>query len=756
MKRLIECSFVLMICLMTAACYGDSMTSIIPQPVNIASQDGHFEINSATLVVADETAHSVASMFNEMFAPATGFQFRIVEDTDRQTNRIVLKLDSSQQSELGEEGYRLTVSRETVILTAPERAGLFYGLTTLKQLLGPEIFSGTKVDNVKWSLPCVTITDYPRFQWRGMHLDVCRHFMPKEFVKKYIDLIALHKMNVFHWHLTEDQGWRIEIKQYPKLTEVGAWRKETIIGHARGSRNTWPFDGTPHGGFYTQDDIREIVAYARDRFVTVVPEIEMPGHSQAAIAAYPELGNYDKQMDVCTWWGYGEDVFNVQESTITFLQNVLTEVMDLFPSKYIHIGGDEVPKHHWQNSESAQARMKELGLDNKEQLQSWFIKQMDTFLTEHNRRLVGWDEILEGGLAPGAVVMSWRGTEGGIAAAKSEHDVIMAPVSHLYFDYYQSTPEGQPLAIGGFTPLEKVYSFEPFPDTLTPEQTEHILGAQGQVWTEYILDPKHVEYMALPRMCALAEVVWTPAEEKDYDGFFERLTESCDSTCPQFVCDRFGRLDLVVSCFEHEVGDSPDREHRAGALVPAASRDAKHVARERLDVVIRAVNESETDVTVDDALVVDGSGADLPLSGEDEHAACLDEGANPFALEFEELPVDREKTARVTIAACGSHEIENLVELSGGCDPPGEATLSKGLSPDPVRPRGKPEPSDLAEVARRGVADAGRIADAPRVVLHRLAERHPVDLLREPAPVEPRVKPESLQPDLAGREQRDL
>ncbi len=512
----------LLTCLAAARCFANPAYSIIPQPIEMQPQEGYFTLTPATLVVADAEAKAVAAMVNELFAPATGFQLRIVETTDRTDNRIILKLDATLRPELGAEGYMLVVGKETITIKAAKEAGLFYGLVTVKQLLPPAIYSPKKVRDTVWQLPCVTITDTPRFAWRGMHLDVCRHFMPKEFVKQYIDLIAMHKMNVFHWHLTDDQGWRIEIRQYPKLTDIGAWRKETIVGHARGPK-PWPFDGIPHGGYYTQDEVREIVAYAKARFVTVVPEIEMPGHSQAAIAAYPELGNYDQKLDVCTWWGWGEDVFNVDDATITFLQNVLTEVMELFPSTYIHVGGDEVPKHHWKNNPAAQARMKKLGLTDEEQLQSWFIKQMDTFLDGHGRRLIGWDEILEGGLAPGATVMSWRGTDGGIAAAKAEHDVVMAPQTHIYLDHYQSPPEGQPLAIGGFSPLEKVYGFEPVPPVLSEKEAKHILGAQGQIWTEYILDTDHVEMMALPRMCALAEVVWTPASKKDYDDFYTRL-----------------------------------------------------------------------------------------------------------------------------------------------------------------------------------------------------------------------------------------
>ncbi|MHC5083287.1 MAG: beta-N-acetylhexosaminidase, partial [Planctomycetota bacterium] len=393
---------------------------MIPKPVSATMQEGVFEITSKTVILVDQGNRRIGDFMADMLSPAMGFRLTVAQHAAGAPSRIELKQDVSLKKEIGAEGYRLKVSKDAVLIEAATGQGLFYGIMTVRQLLPVEVFREAKTDGVRWTVPCVKIVDKPRFQWRGMHLDVCRHFMSKEFVKKYIDLIALHKMNVFHWHLTEDQGWRIEIKRYPKLTEVGAWRKETILGRGRQKPRT--FDGKPHGGFYTQADVREIVQYAAERFVTVVPEIEMPGHSQAAIAAYPELGNYDKTFDVCRWWGYGEDVFNVEESTITFLQNVLDEVLELFPSTYIHIGGDEVPKGHWKNSERTQARMKELGLKDEEELQSWFIKRMDTYLANKGRRLVGWDEILEGGLAPGATVMSWRGVAGGIAAAKAGHD----------------------------------------------------------------------------------------------------------------------------------------------------------------------------------------------------------------------------------------------------------------------------------------------------------------------------------------------
>ena len=407
----------------------------------------------------------------------------------------------------------------------------------MRQLLPHDIFRDAPVGdprdapagNTVWHVPAVTIEDMPRFPWRGGHLDVGRHFMPKEFVKKYIDLLALHKLNTFHWHLTEDQGWRLEIKQYPKLTEIGAWRKETLTGRMRRT-NDLTFDGIRHGGFYTQQDAREIVAYAKARFVNVVPEIEMPGHAMAAIAAYPELGVTGEPVEVAKTWGIFSDILNAEPSTVQFMQNVLSEVLEIFPSRYIHIGGDEADKAKWKVNPRIQARIKELGLADEHELQSWFIRQMDTFLTKRNRRLIGWDEILEGGLAENAVVMSWRGTKGGIEAARAQHDVVMTPTTHVYLDYYQSKDQNaEPLAIGGFVPLETVYSFEPIPAELEPQYVKHVLGGQANVWTEYMPNPKKVEYMAFPRLTALAEVVWTPKERKDYANFLESAPRALDA-----------------------------------------------------------------------------------------------------------------------------------------------------------------------------------------------------------------------------------
>jgi hexosaminidase len=506
-----------------------SKITIVPAPVRVTPHEGEFTLTSNTALVATGPAAKVARLFAAQIAPATGDKLPVVAAVaDSGRPAIALTLDAGL-AHLGAEGYRLTVTPSRVMVRAAQPAGLFYAAQSLRQLLPPEVFHSAPVEGVAWTIPCVEIEDVPRFTWRGAMLDVARHFMPKDFVLRFIDLLALHKLNVFHWHLTDDQGWRIEIKKYPRLTEVGAWRKETLVGQMRRDAEMI-FDGVPHGGFYTQDDIREVVAYAQARHVTVVPEIEMPGHAQAAIAAYPELGNgvrgerCGEPLDVRTYWGISENVFNVEESTLAFLQDVLTEVLDLFPSAFIHVGGDEAPKAQWKASPAAQARMQALGLHDEEELQSYFIRQMDAFLTSHGRRLIGWDEILEGGLAANATVMSWRGVRGGVAAAASGHDVVMAPNTFTYFDYYQAEDhENEPLAIGGYIPLEGAYAFEPVCEGIDEARAHHVLGGQGQLWTEYIPTPEYVEYMAFPRLCALAEAVWTSAKVKDYADFLTRL-----------------------------------------------------------------------------------------------------------------------------------------------------------------------------------------------------------------------------------------
>jgi hexosaminidase len=497
--------------------------SIIPRPAKLTLHGGRFLLTARTVIWTDAQSAALGRQLARYLEPATGYSLPVRQGGTPAGNRIVLRRDRTLKR-LGGEGYALSVRQGVVTVRAPAAAGLFYGIQTIRQLLPAEIFREAPMAGVRWTMPAVTIEDEPRFRWRGAHLDVCRHFMPKEFVKKYIDLLALQKMNSFHWHLTDDQGWRIQIRKYPRLTEVGAWRNETLVGPYTSDTSKQVFDHEVHGGFYTQEDIREIVAYARARFVNVVPEIEMPGHAQAAIAAYPWLGNAGDSVHVWTIWGVSENILNPSDSTVAFMKDVLTEVMELFPGPYIHVGGDEAAKRQWKSTAAVQARIRALGLRNEEELQSWFIRQMDDFLKSHGRRMVGWDEILEGGLAPNAVVMSWRGTSGGIAAARAGHDVVMAPGSYTYLDHYQALDRTrEPLAIGGFLPIDTVYAYDPMPAELEPQYAKHVLGAQGQVWTEYIKGPKNVEYMAYPRMSALAEVLWTPLGRKDYAGFLLRM-----------------------------------------------------------------------------------------------------------------------------------------------------------------------------------------------------------------------------------------
>jgi hexosaminidase len=501
-----------------------SAVPIVPLPRKVTARSGSFTFGPTTRIQAPASLRGIAERFRNDLFPATGLPLTVVPKAAGP--RVVLALEP-RQAALGDEGYRLTITPREVLIRARRPAGIFYGLQSVKQLLPAALFRKSRVDDIAWKVPCLEIEDQPRFSWRGSHLDVGRHFQPKETILKHLDLLALHKLNVFHWHLTEDQGWRIEIRKYPRLTQVGAWRKDSALGPPPekdgDGKRAWKFSGRPHGGYYTQDDVREVVRYAADRFITVVPEIEMPGHARAAIAAYPELGNTVKPLEVATNWGVFEEVYNVDDRTLSFVKDVLTEVLDLFPSKFIHVGGDEVPKKEWKQSPTAQARMKALGLKNEDELQSWFIKQIDTWLTAKGRRLIGWDEILEGGLAPGAAVMSWRGEKGGIAAARAGHDVVMAPGEPTYFDHYQARGPFEPVAIGGFNPLEAVYAYEPVPAELGAEEAKHVLGAQAQLWTEYMPNGRHVEYMAWPRLCAMAEVLWSPREARNLEGFKSRL-----------------------------------------------------------------------------------------------------------------------------------------------------------------------------------------------------------------------------------------
>ncbi|HPI55365.1 MAG TPA: family 20 glycosylhydrolase, partial [Chitinophagaceae bacterium] len=426
----------------------------------------------------------------------------------QQHDAIILHYDA----ELHNDEYTIRRQPHNILDVHGSKDGLFYALMTIIQW---------KVNALQTpGIPSHDVSDHSAFRWRGMHLDVSRHFFSIEFVKRYIDLLAFHKMNVFHWHLTDDQGWRIEIKKYPRLTDIGSKRKETMTAK---NFNPYVGDGKPVEGFYTQDQIREIVAYAAARHMTVVPEIEMPGHSLAALVAYPEYSCAQKNVDVFTMWGVSDDVFCPNPKTIRFLEDILDEVMELFPSTYIHIGGDEVPKARWEKCPRCQQTIKEQHLKNEHELQSYFIKQIDAYVTSKGRSIIGWDEILEGGLAPNAAVMSWRGEEGGIAAAKQQHKVVMTPGSHCYFDHYQGNKSMEPLSIGGFTPIEKVYAYSPIPKELSATEANFILGAQANLWTEYIASESHVEYMMLPRMCALSEVLWTGESRSDFENFKQRL-----------------------------------------------------------------------------------------------------------------------------------------------------------------------------------------------------------------------------------------
>jgi hexosaminidase len=496
----------------------DNSYAIIPQPARLGVKPGQFEISGDTkilLATNDEGMKTAAAHLASLLIKATGATFAPAEGSEKK-DAIHFQLDPTITHE---EGYRLSVSPYEISIKAKTGAGAFYAVQTLRQLLHLEAETG-KAEVLY--VPCVEIDDAPRYLYRGLHLDVGRHFFPIDFIKKYIDLLALHKFNRFHWHLTEDQGWRLEIKKYPRLQEVAACRNETLVGHYNDQPQR--FDGQKYCGYYTQEEAREIVRYAAERFITVIPEIEMPGHAQAAVAAYPELGCTGKPVQVATKWGIFDDVYCPNEATFKFLEEVLTEVLDIFPSTYIHIGGDECPKTQWKASPFCQNLIKQNNLKDEHGLQSYFIRRIEQFLNSKGRQIIGWDEILEGGLAPNATVMSWRGTEGGIAAARQRHNVIMTPTDFCYLDYYQSQDPGEPLAIGGYLPLEKVYGYEPTPSELTPEEARHILGAQGNVWTEYMKDGAKVEYMAYPRACALAEVTWSPKEVRNYDNFVGRLS----------------------------------------------------------------------------------------------------------------------------------------------------------------------------------------------------------------------------------------
>ncbi|MEU2271735.1 beta-N-acetylhexosaminidase [Streptomyces olindensis] len=530
------------------------MTELIPAPRSVVAGEGELRLTAHSRLHAGTGTEGVGHWLRTVLRDATGLPLREGrEPDDAGGDGVRLRLDAG----LGAEEYRLVSDRDGVLIEGGGPAGAFWGAQTLRQLLGPDAYRRAPlVSDRVWAVPHLTIEDGPRFPWRGLMLDVARHFTPKEGVLRYLDLMAAHKLNVFHFHLTDDQGWRIEIERHPRLTEIGSWRARTKTGH----RASPLWEEKPHGGYYTQDDIREIVAYAAERHITVVPEIDVPGHSQAAIAAYPELGNTDvidtTALSVWDTWGINPNVLAPTDNTLRFYEGVLEEVLELFPSEFVHVGGDECPKDQWRRSATAQERIRELGLADEDELQSWFIGHFDTWLTARGRRLIGWDEILEGGLAEGAAVSSWRGYAGGIAAARAGHDVVMCPEQQVYLDHRQAPGPDEPVPIGWVRTLEDVYRFEPVPPELTPEEARHVLGTQANLWTEVMEDQARVDYQAFPRLAAFAEVAWSalPAPaERDFAGFERRMAA------------HYRRLDALGVAYRPPAGPLP-WQRRPGVL----------------------------------------------------------------------------------------------------------------------------------------------------------------------------------------------
>ncbi|MDR0711533.1 MAG: beta-N-acetylhexosaminidase [Prevotellaceae bacterium] len=502
--------------------------NIIPLPEKYTLQSGEFVVNAQTKIVLNANGNAQAQYaverLNEQLKAAAGFSLPVAT-SGAGANTITCTLNPNLKND---EAYKLSVTKSAIRVEAKTPRGIFYAMQTIRQLLPVQIESKQQVAGVKWTIPCIEVEDAPRYSYRGLHLDVSRHFMSKDEVMQYIDLLAYHKMNTFHWHLTEDQGWRIEIKQYPKLTEVGAYRNRTLKGaYVAADKRQW--DNTRYGGFYTQDEVKEVLAYAEKRFVTVIPEIELPGHAVAALTAYPQYSCTGGPFEVEGLWGVFNDIFCPKEETFTFLENILTEVADLFPSEYIHIGGDEAPKTRWSRCHACQEKIKKEGLKDEHELQSYFVTRIEKFLATKGKKIIGWDEILEGGITPSATIMHWRswgGSDTVVAnAIRRGNKVIMTPSSHAYLDYYQANPKTEPHAIGGYLPIWKVYAYEPTLPGLTTEESKRVLGFQGNVWTEYMPNFGHVLYMAYPRAAAIAEVGWTPKAKRSYDDFQDRLIQ---------------------------------------------------------------------------------------------------------------------------------------------------------------------------------------------------------------------------------------
>ena len=513
--------------LLTTTLCSDSVAKrypIIPKPLQLVAQEGFCTLGDATQIVLSPSTYETQELasFIVDFLSKSLDNIQVVEKNcpDSSKSRLFITID--EKCEIDPEGYFLSVTPDTIEIQAKTTQGAFWAFQTLRALMPAEVERNGLLE-----IPCVTITDAPRFGYRGLHLDVSRHMFAISFIKQYIDFLAKYKLNTFHWHLTDDQGWRVEIKKYPKLQEVAAYRTETLIGHANSAPHI--FDGTSYGGYYSQQEIQEVVQYAKKRHVTIIPEIELPGHCLAVLCAYPELGCTEGPYTTATTWGIFEDVYCAgKEEVFSFLEDVFTEIIELFPGTYIHIGGDEVVKKCWKKCHKCQARMKAEGLKDEDELQSYFVRRIEKFLNSKGRQIIGWDEILQGGISPNATVMSWKAVEGAITAARLNHQAIMTPCQYLYFDHYQTKSIHEPLAIGGYTSLNKVYEYEPIPSQLSDEQAPYILGVQANVWTEYMPSYEHVVYMICPRMLALAEIAWTQKEQKNYTDFLERLPSSLD------------------------------------------------------------------------------------------------------------------------------------------------------------------------------------------------------------------------------------
>lgn len=521
MKKIISCIVVIIVCCNVFAT-DNVRYGIIPKPKSLKELAGEFKINKHTAIIipeGDTLVEEIAVDFADRIKTCTGIDIKVrtFPSSGTTPNSIIFKKDEG----MGHEEYTLHITPQNIVITATTPNGMYYGIQTIYQLLPAEIYGETKAGGLKWEIPCCEIQDAPRFPYRGLMLDAGRYFMPKELVMKFIDVMSMHKQNFFHWHLTEDQGWRIEIKKYPRLTEIGAFRKESPIGETKEG------DGIPHGGFYTQEEVKEVVEYARKRYVTVVPEIELPGHATAAIAAYPELSCFpDRKYEVATMWGIKKDVFCPSATTFRFLEDVFTELFDLFPSPYYHIGGDECPRDQWKESPYCQELMKVLGLENEDQLQIFFVQRMAKFLKEKgNKTVIGWDEILDGGAVPGTIIMSYRGHNPAVRAAKQGLNTIVTANRWNYLDYYQEDPDTEELSMFLFLPLEKVYNYFPIPDTVPQQYHPYFFGQQGSVWTEYIQTPRRAEYMTFPRAVAMSEVAWCAKEDKNWDSFRKRMVK---------------------------------------------------------------------------------------------------------------------------------------------------------------------------------------------------------------------------------------